>query len=98
MKTPKAKMIQLLHPEGKKNFKISEEKYDLVKGAMTRCLRSKGELSHSALTGCVSNSLASGFDGSISWYVEAVKLDLEARGVIVRTLRSKQQFLRLSTT
>lgn len=98
MNNSKAKMIQLLHPEGKKNFKISEEKYDTVKGSILRCLKSKGELTHTELIGCVSNGLAAGFDGSISWYVEAVKLDLEARSVIRRTLKSKQQFLSLSTT
>jgi hypothetical protein len=89
------KMIQLLHPEGKKNFKISEEKYNAVKSSITRCLKTKGEMTHTQLMGCVSNSLASGFDGSISWYVEAVKLDLEARGILKRTLKSKQQFLTL---
>jgi hypothetical protein len=97
MNNSKAKMIQLLHPEGKRNFKISEEKYDAIKGSITRCLKSKGELTHTELLECVSNSLAAGFDGSISWYVEAVKLDLEARGVVRRTLRSKQQLLSLST-
>jgi hypothetical protein len=97
MDGPKAKTIQLLHPEGKKNFKISEEKYNAIKSSIIRCLKSKGELTHAQLLGCVSNSLASGFDGSISWYVEAVKLDLEARGVLKRTLKSRQQFLALST-
>jgi hypothetical protein len=97
MNSSKAKMIQLLHPEGKKNFKISEEKYDTVKGFIIRCLKSKGELTHTELIGCVSNGLAAGFDGSISWYVEVVKLDLEARGVLRRTLKSKQQLLSLST-
>ena len=97
MNSSRGKMIQLLHPEGKKNFKISEEKYNAVKGSILHCLKSRGEMSHRELLGCVSNSLAAGFDGSISWYVEAVKLDLETRGVIIRSLKSKQQILRLST-
>jgi hypothetical protein len=97
MKSSRAKMIQLLHPEGKKNFKISEEKYDAVKRSIVHYLKSRGEMTHRELLGCVSNSLAAGFDGSISWYVEAVKLDLEAKGVIRRSLKSKQQILRLST-
>ena len=97
MNRSKAKMIQLLHPEGKKNFKISEEKYDTVKRSIVHCLKSRGEMTYRELLRCVSNSLAAGFDGSISWYVEAVKLDLEARDVIRRSLKSKQQLLRLST-
>jgi hypothetical protein len=97
MNNSKAKMMQLLHPEGKKNFKISEEKYDIIKGFIIRCLKSKGELTHTELIRCVSNGLAAGFDGSISWYVEAVKLDLEARGILKRTMKSKQQLLSLST-
>jgi hypothetical protein len=96
MNGPKAKMIQLLHPEGKKNFKISEEKYNAIKGSIIHCLKSKRELTHTQLLACVSNRLAAGFDGSISWYFEAVKLDLEARGILKRTMKSKQQFLTLS--
>jgi hypothetical protein len=98
MNSPKAnKMIQMLHPEGgKRNFKISEEKYDVVRGAILHCLRASGELTHTELLRCVSNRLAAGFDGSISWYVEAVKLDLEARGEITRTFKLKQQLLSLS--
>jgi hypothetical protein len=67
-KSKAVKMIQMLHPEGKKNFKISEEKYDDVKGAIVHCLKSRGELTHTELLRCVSNRLAAGFDGSVSWY------------------------------
>ena len=35
-------------------------------------------------------------EGSISWYVTTVKLDLEARGLIERVPRSRPQRLRMA--
>jgi len=88
-------MIRTLHPEGKKNFKISVEKYDTVKRVILRYLKLK-ELTHTELLRCVEESLASGFDGSISWYMGVVKLDLEARGEIMIVPGSKPQRLAIS--
>ncbi len=39
--------------------------------------------------------LEASFDGSISWYVTTVKLDLEARKVIERVPGSRPQRLRM---
>jgi hypothetical protein len=78
------KMVQTLNPEGKRNFRISEEKYEVMKQAMLEHLKSRGELTHTELLGLVDASLGSSFDGSISWYFECVKLDLEARSLIHR--------------
>ena len=47
------------------------------------------------LTADVHEELEGSFDGSITWYVTTVKLDLEARGLIERIPRSSPQRLRL---
>ena len=44
----------------------------------------KRSLSHDELTNAVVKALKGKFEGSIPWYVEATKLDLEARKVIER--------------
>ena len=36
------------------------------------------------------------FDGSISWYVTTIKLDLEARGIIERIPKKRPQTLKLN--
>lgn len=89
------RMIQTLHPEGKKNFKISEAKYTTLKRAIIRCLKTRGELAHTQLLRCVAEGLGASFDGSISWYMETVKLDLEARGIIERVKGSQPQRFKL---
>lgn len=71
------------HPEGKTGVSISKAKYDLVRVALIDCLKGK-DLTHDELMACVTKKLQSKFEGSMKWYGEAVKLDLEARGEIER--------------
>ena len=71
------------HPEGKRGVNISKQKYDLVRVTILDCLGGN-ELTHPELDRCVNEKLAGKFDRSISWYMECVKLDLEARKVIER--------------
>lgn len=84
--------IQLLHPQDKKLSKIDRHKYDLLKEAILKTLRTKS-LSHPDLIAHVQSLLAGKFDGSIGWYAEGVKLDLEARKVIGRTEEKPQKYL-----
>lgn len=85
MKAPKAEdKILTKHPLGKKGVNISQEKYDAVKKAILAALRKK-QLTHTELSEQVNHSLTNKFDGSINWYCETVKLDLEARKMIERT-------------
>ena len=72
------------HPLGKRGVNISQEKYDAVKKAIVGALRKK-QLTHTELSEQVNKSLTNKFDGSINWYSETVKLDLEARKIIERT-------------
>ena len=76
------------HPKGKKGVNINREKYEIVKASILKCLNTKA-LAHFELVKCVNHDLKGRFDGSINWYVETVKLDLEARNIIKRTTDTK---------
>lgn len=71
------------HPDpGKQGVRISKAKYDVMRGTIVDLLRVNGEMTFTELVDAAKESLAGRFDGSISWYVTTVKLDLEARQVI----------------
>jgi len=72
------------HPLGKRGVNISQEKYDAVKKAIVAAVRKK-QLTHNELFEALHKSLANQFTGSLDWYGETVKLDLEARKMIERT-------------
>jgi hypothetical protein len=82
------------HPQGKKGVRISKKKYDQIRSSIIECLRNK-ELTHLELMKCVNNKLRGNFEGSISWYAETVKLDLEARNIVERNKDLKPQGYRL---
>ena len=82
------------HPEGKTGVNISREKYYAIKTSILECLSEK-ELTYTDLANCVGETLKGKFEGSISWYVEVVKLDLEARNVIERISKTSLQLYRL---
>jgi hypothetical protein len=75
--------ILTLHPQGKKGVRISKDKYDVMRATITAILKGK-RLTHVELTAAVEAALKRRFTGSIPWYTESVKLDLEARKVIER--------------
>lgn len=83
------------HPAKKHGVNISKKKYDLIRKAIIQSLRTEGKLTYTDLARAVKRKLKDGFQGSIPWYVESVKLDLEARKVIERILRTKPQLYRL---
>jgi hypothetical protein len=85
------KKILTRHPRGKSGKNISVEKYEAVKRAMLSALRA-GELTHDELTQALQGKLKGKFEGSIGWYGETVKLDLEARKTIVRTASRPQRY------
>jgi hypothetical protein len=83
------------HPQGKQGVSISKTKYDLVRDAIIESLQDK-ELTFVDLNEVVANKLADKFEGSISWYVTTVKLDLEAQKIIERVSKTTPQRLRLA--
>ena len=87
--------ILTLHPQGKQGVNISRQKYDAMKAAILDTLAA-GEMTHTDLVSGVEQRLSGSFDGSIKWYLETVKLDLEARSVIERAPKTRPQLLRLT--
>lgn len=76
--------IKTKHPQGKRGVNIVQEKYDTIKFAIEACLKSKNPLTHTELTQAIESKLTGHFQGSIAWYIEVVKLDLEARNILKR--------------
>ena len=82
------------HPNGKKGVDINKQKYDIIKKEIIESLE-KDELTYTMITKSVEKKLDKNFEGSIGWYVESVKLDLEARNIIERIPKTKPQLYRL---
>lgn len=78
------KRIMTQHPDGRIGVNITQEKYDVIRAAILDSLRLHGERDFKEMIEDVRRKLGTRFDGSVSWYVTAVKLDLEARGIIER--------------
>jgi hypothetical protein len=88
--------VLTLNPEkGKKGASMDRSKYELVKSAITDCFRAKPELTKAELVEGVGRRLKGKLEGSVEWSVMAVKLDLEAKGIISRVPRSSPVIHRL---
>ncbi len=88
--------ITTLHPQGKQGVNINRAKYEMIRAAIIDVVGEQGEMQFKDLPAAVEGSLQKPFDGSISWYVTTVKLDLEARGQLERVPGSSPQRLRLA--
>jgi hypothetical protein len=80
--------IQLKHPAGKHAVRMDKNKYDVLRKAILRSLK-EGELTHKELHKAVLADFKRTkikFEGSVEWYMESVKLDLEATKAIERIL------------
>jgi hypothetical protein len=78
------------HPENKQGTRISRNKYEQMCTAIEQSLQEQNPLGFKALNEAVHQKLDGNFDGSIGWYFTTVKLDLEARGVVVCERKSGQ--------
>lgn len=88
--------IQTRHPDPEKQgVNIDKDKYESMRSAILRILRSQGEITFQELMAAVHEELRGNFEGSIAWYYTTIKLDLEARGEIERMPGSKPQMIRL---
>lgn len=93
----KEEKIQTLHPQpGKTNKLIALKKYNVIKENILWILKDC-EPTHSELMEKLYTNVKDTFEGSIQWYGETVKLDLEARKMIERT-NSKPEKYKLITT
>ncbi|MCA0987367.1 DUF6958 family protein [Guptibacillus algicola] len=87
--------VQLLHPDSKEMPSINKEKYNLVKKTILDIISENNVITFKNLTTECSHRLKGTLDGSPSWYVTSVKLDLEARGIIERVTKSSPQKLQI---
>lgn len=83
--------ILTLHPQGKQGVAIGRAKYDAVRAAIVAALQEQNGMTFGELAEAVTQRLAGRFEGSISWYVTTVKLDLEARGMVARVPHTRPQ-------
>jgi len=86
-------MIRTLHPEKKQGVNISREKYEMIRKAILLILRTQKEMTFMALSRAVEKDVRGKFEGSVTWYVTTVKLDLEARGAVKRVPNSRPQLV-----
>lgn len=89
--------IQVKHPQGKRGVNIPRNKYEAMKAAVVGSLKGR-ELTQTELTRAVETRLGSKFEGSIPWYMEWVKLDLEARHIVERVRGEKAERYRLPSS
>ena len=82
------------HPEGKLGVNIEKKKYLLVREEILLALK-EGPLTLEELSKKLQLRLKPDFEGSITWYTVTVKLDLEARGEIVRVKGAKPHQVKL---
>ena len=88
-------MIRTLHPEKKQGVNISKAKYELIRKVILSTLRTEKEMTFMKLSRAVEKEVNGNFEGSVTWYVTTVKLDLEARGMVKRVPHSRPQLIKL---
>lgn len=87
-----------LHPDPhKKGVNIGGAKYRTVREAIFSPMQQRETTGFTELVDDVKSRLTGQFDGSVTWYVTTVKLDLEARGLLERVPGSGRQRIRLVT-
>lgn len=85
-------MILTQNPaRGKQGVRISRAKYDQMRAAIIAALRQHETLTFKELAAAVEHGLAGRFEGSVTWYLTCVKLDLQARRELTVTGTSPQQ-------
>lgn len=95
MKKPAEKKILTLHPEGKRGVNIAVSKYEQISEFIMDVMRRQEEVTFKELCAEAVEKLTNTFEGSVLWYLESVKLDLEANGVIERIPERTPQVLRI---
>jgi len=89
------KFMTLNPDKNKSGVNIDKSKYEIIKQAIKQVFKERKEVSYSTLINIIKARLANSFKGSIRWYVEVVKLDMEARKMIERIPNTKPQMYRL---
>ena len=86
--------IQLKHLQGKKVVSISKDKYELLKTETVKYLSKNPDGTFSDISNTIAQNFKEKkikFNGSLNWYLEWVKLDLEAKQIIARVPKTSPQ-------
>lgn len=84
------------HPENKRTLRVDGKKYQMIYQALREIvLDAEQEYILEEVTETLENKLSKTFDGSVRWHVNAVKVDLEARGLIERVPNEQPQRFRI---
>jgi len=86
-----AEKVQLQHPEGKNMPRIDTTKYAVIHQGIIDVLEKNGEMKPMKMLHALDEHLRGRIDGSITWYGESVKLDMQAKGELVHN--KKKGFL-----
>ena len=86
-----AEKFQMIHPDSaKSNVNIDQDKYEYVKSGVLNVLKQHQPLTPTQLFEHMDKSYGKNFDGKITWYTEGVKLDLEARKLIIHDRKTRE--------
>jgi hypothetical protein len=88
-------MVRTLHPQKKQGVNISRQKYEIIREAILCVLQEEKEITFMKLSRAVEREVKGNFEGSVTWYVTTVKLDMEARGEVKRVPKSRPQLVKL---
>jgi hypothetical protein len=84
------------HPEaGKSGRNIRKETYDTIKEAIISILKKEKEVAFYPLGHKVEKQVKGKVAGKVLWFYVTVKLDLEARGILMRVPGTSPQMVRL---
>ena len=87
--------ITTKRPDGKPGAEIPAENYELVRKAMIDMLRGRDPIPLQEVIEAIDQNAGEKLDKSARWYVNTVKFDLEARGIVERVPNQSPQYLRL---
>lgn len=89
--------IMTLHPQGKKGVNIAKAKYEQVRRVVLEVIESQQPISFTDMAELSKDILIEAkFKGKPLWYITTVKLDLEARGIILRIPKTSPHQLKLA--
>lgn len=88
-------MMVTRHPEGREGSEIPRDIYDHIRQTILDVIDEREDISFQELIDIIEENTDLVLDKSVRWYVQTVKLDLEARGIIERIPGESPQRLRL---
>jgi hypothetical protein len=97
MKISSYERITTINPDpAKKGVRIEKSKYAAIRPIILEFLRNEDRATFSQIAEEVRRQLTVQFEGSIDWYTISVKLDMEARGEIIRVREKNRDYMMLA--